>query len=420
MLIKNALIRNSTFNLAGYVIPTLIAIPALGFIARALGPELFGIYTLAMALVGYASIFDFGLTRAIIREIALYKDDQHEKNRIISTSTLFLAGISVFLSLLIYFKIDTVIAFINVSDSYKVDAKHALEILLFAIPLFILNQLWVSILEGEEKFGVLNIQKTISNTFIVGLPAVLVYYNVSLVSAVSGLIAGRFISFVISFLVLRKDIVAAGLAFHPKVFKRLVYFGGWMTVSNIISPMMVYFDRFIISYILGAKNVGYYTAPAEIISRMSIVPTSISRAVFPRLSGLSDIAKFKKELKFSYLIMALICIPLVAFCLIFSGKIMYYWLGPQYFIKSSEIFFILLTGFLFNSLAQIPFSAIQSLGKSKITALLHCAEVIPYFLVLYALTSHYGLIGTAYAWSIRVIIDFFALFFISAMLNKRH
>ena len=192
-----------------------------------------------------------------------------------------------------------------------------------------------------------------------------------------------------------------------------------MTISNIISPMMVYFDRFIISYILGAKNVGYYTAPAEIISRMSIVPTSISRAVFPRLSGLSDIAKFKKELKFSYLIMALICVPLVAFCLIFSGKIMYYWLGPQYFIKSSEIFFILLTGFLFNSLAQIPFSAIQSLGKSKITALLHCAEVIPYFLVLYALTSHYGLIGTAYAWSIRVIIDFFALFFISAMLNKR-
>ncbi len=418
MLTKNALIRNSTFNLAGYVIPTLVAIPALGFMARVLGPELFGIYTLAMALVGYASVFDFGLTRAIIREIAVYRDDPVEKNRIISTSTFFLTGISIIVAVLIYANIDSIINFINITSSNDIDVTNSLKILSFAIPLFLINQLWVSILEGEEKFGLLNIQKAIANTFIVGLPALFVYFNASLVYAVIGLIIGRLISLLISFFVLKKEIFSSGITFYSDVFKRLVYFGGWMTVSNIISPMMVYFDRFIISNILGAKNVGFYTAPAEIISRMSIVPTSISRAVFPRLSSLSNIDKFNKELRFSYIIMFLICTPLVGFFMFFSGDIMYYWLGEQYYTKSSGIFFVLLIGYFFNSLAQIPFSAIQSLGKSKITALLHCAEIIPYLVILFFLTSHYGLIGTAYAWSIRVIIDFFSLYFISAWLNK--
>ncbi|EOS1484615.1 oligosaccharide flippase family protein, partial [Escherichia coli] len=93
MLTKYTLIRNSILNLSGYIIPTLVAIPALGYMARELGPELFGVYTLAMALVGYASVFDFGLTRAIIREIAIYRDDIVEKRKIISTSTVFLTVI---------------------------------------------------------------------------------------------------------------------------------------------------------------------------------------------------------------------------------------------------------------------------------------------------------------------------------------
>ncbi|THD49404.1 flippase, partial [Enterobacteriaceae bacterium ML5] len=85
-----SLIKNSIWNLSGYIIPTVIAIPALGYLARALGPELFGIYTLAIAIVGYAGIFDVGLTRAIVREIALFRNDKEERNKIISTSTIFI------------------------------------------------------------------------------------------------------------------------------------------------------------------------------------------------------------------------------------------------------------------------------------------------------------------------------------------
>ncbi|HEI2257137.1 TPA: hypothetical protein SI439_000001, partial [Escherichia coli] len=50
---KNTLLKNGVWNLAGYILPTLIAIPSLGYIARVLGVEQFGLFTLSMAIVGY-------------------------------------------------------------------------------------------------------------------------------------------------------------------------------------------------------------------------------------------------------------------------------------------------------------------------------------------------------------------------------
>ena len=71
-----SLIKNSAWNLAGFAIPILIAIPAIGYLARALGVEKFGIFTLAYAVVGYASIFDAGLSRAVIRAVAMNTSDE--------------------------------------------------------------------------------------------------------------------------------------------------------------------------------------------------------------------------------------------------------------------------------------------------------------------------------------------------------
>ncbi|HFK3157043.1 TPA: oligosaccharide flippase family protein, partial [Citrobacter sedlakii] len=83
-----SVIKNSLWNVAGYIIPAIITVPALGILGRVLGAETFGIFTLAMAIVGYASIFDVGLSRAVIREIALFRNDNEEKRKIIFTATL--------------------------------------------------------------------------------------------------------------------------------------------------------------------------------------------------------------------------------------------------------------------------------------------------------------------------------------------
>ncbi|KTT41089.1 hypothetical protein RSA46_24070 [Pseudomonas oryzihabitans] len=53
---------------------------------------------------------------------------------------------------------------------------------------------------------------------------------------------------------LYKDFPEGIRTFKVLVFKGLLKFGSWMTVSNIISPLMVYFDRFVLSGMVGAHG----------------------------------------------------------------------------------------------------------------------------------------------------------------------
>lgn len=400
-----SLIKNSMWNLGGYVIPSLIIIPSLGYLARVLGPELFGIYTIAIAIVGYAGIFDVGISRAIIREIALFRNDLHERKKIISTASVFILTFSSVCMILLYLNMGELVRLLNVSDKYFSEVLSSLKLLLLTIPFFLVNQLWLSILEGDEKFANINLQRTISSSMIAGLPAVFVIFMHSLYSAILGLVIARLLSLLITYLVVLHSKIELGFTFHKDTFKRLIFFGGWITVSNIISPVMVYFDRFIVSNVIGAASVAFYTIPSEAVSRLGILPAALSRAIFPKLSSLKNHSDIRSQLSLSYKLACATCLPVVIFGIIFSPQIIYYWMGAGYVENCVPVLRILLIGFFFNSIAQIPFASIQAAGKARTTALLHCAEIAPYLLFLYFMIDHFGIIGAAYAWSARMLID---------------
>ncbi len=87
-------------------------------------------------------------------------------------------------------------------------------------------------------------------------------------------------------------------------------------------------------------------------------------------------------------------------------------MGSQFALKSTIIFQVLVLGLIFNSIAQVPFTSIQAQGGSKITAMLHLFEVVPYVLLLFYLIQYHGLLGAAWAWTIRMFIDMGLLIFI--------
>ena len=408
-----SLIRHSIYNLAGFVIPTIVAIPSLGILARTLGTESFGLFTLAFAVVGYASIFDAGLTRAVIREISIFRDDIEERNNIISTATITVTVLGLIAAMLIFFSVGKIGTFLNVTSDLLPDFERSFKVLSLAVPIFLINQIWLASLEGMERFGNINIQRTISSSCLAILPAVFAYYGHGLYYAMLGLVVGRVISLIISFLFAREVVLTAGLSFRFQTLKRLIMFGGWITISNIISPVMVYFDRFVISHVLGANRVAFYTAPSEAVARLLNIPAALSRALFPKLSGTSLATDKNKLERLSYLLMIIACLPIVLVGLLFANKIMVLWMGQAYAGEPASILQILLIGFIFNALAQIPFSKIQAAGYAKITATLHMVELLPYLLALYYLTIHFSLIGTALAWSLRVSFDFIALYILS-------
>jgi O-antigen/teichoic acid export membrane protein len=400
--------KNSFFNIAGYVIPGILSIPILGYMARELGIEEFGLFTIILALVGYASIFDVGITRSVIREIAIFKNNEEEVLKIISTSALLVLILGVAAGVLIIVFSSIISELLKVSSYAVENFQYSLMLLSLSIPLFLLTQIWCSLLEGREEFLKLNIFKTISSTLVVLLPAIGLMLDSSLLSAVIGLLISRVISIILVLWFCKEYIVK--LKFHKDTFKRLINFGGWIAVSNIISPIMSYFDRFILANKVGSNVVGFYTGPSEAISRIGIFPSAIARTIFPMLSDKE--ADNKQIKKISYLLVFLSIVPFGIIAAYFAENILDLWLGSQFALKSTIIFQVLVLGLIFNSIAQVPFTSIQAQGGSKITAMLHLFEVVPYVLLLFYLIQYHGLLGAAWAWTIRMFIDMGLLIFI--------
>lgn len=413
-----SIIKNSLWNVAGYIIPAIITIPALGILGRILGAETFGVFTLALAIVGYASIFDVGLSRAVIREIAIFRDDQEEKSRIIFTASLLVTGMGVIAAFFLYITSDAITNLLKISTELHLSVVNSLQILSVSIPVFLVTQIWLAILEGEEKFGILNIYKSITGSLLSLLPVIFIFISPSIEYAIAGLVVSRFVCLIVAFFLCKKIIIESNLKFSRRTLKRMLMFGGWITISNIISPLMAYFDRFIVSNQLGAAVVAFYTAPSEIIARLGIIPGAFARAIFPRLSSSNDAHDRKKNKNIVTLLLLLITVPMLLVGLFTSNKFMVLWMGPEFSGTSGTILIILLIGFVFNSLAQVPFASIQSRGYAKITAYIHMIELIPYLLILFYFIKTYGIIGAAYAWSIRVIADFILLSFLDRCFDK--
>src|SRR6266704_2856878 len=64
------LARNVIWNLIGNGAPMLVAVISIPILIHGLGKGRFGVLALAWALIGYASLFDLGLGRALTQLVA--------------------------------------------------------------------------------------------------------------------------------------------------------------------------------------------------------------------------------------------------------------------------------------------------------------------------------------------------------------
>src|SRR6185437_4911702 len=89
------LARNTLWNLAGNGAPLIVAVFSIPILIHGLGKDRFGVLTLAWALIGYASLFDIGLGRALTQLVAkkLGSGEDHEIPALAWTSLLLMAAL---------------------------------------------------------------------------------------------------------------------------------------------------------------------------------------------------------------------------------------------------------------------------------------------------------------------------------------
>jgi O-antigen/teichoic acid export membrane protein len=197
--------------------------------------------------------------------------------------------------------------------------------------------------------------------------------------------------------------------------KPLFSIGGWLTVSNVVSPLMNYVDRFIIGALVSASAVAYYATPYELVTKLWIVPGALTAVLFPTFAAQiaanrrDGVDLFRQSISILFLALAPACTALA----LFAHEILTIWINTEFAANSATLLVIFSIGVLINGLTTIPFTLIQSASKVKVTALAHLFEAPAYFVVLYWLTLNYGTIGASAAWLLRIVFDAAIMFIIA-------
>jgi O-antigen/teichoic acid export membrane protein len=181
---------------------------------------------------------------------------------------------------------------------------------------------------------------------------------------------------------------------------------------------MVYFDRFFLAMLVPSAQLAYYTTPFEIVNRLLILPSSITRALFPVLASQRNPQEAERAYKRSFWVIAWASILIATAGIAFGYFALKLWLGEEFAQHSYPIFAILLLGFATNSAAWAPFSLIQAFHRPDLSAKAHLLELPFYCVTLYFLAKGYGLIGASIAWTLRNSIDLIIMQFIAIKLKR--
>jgi len=202
------------------------------------------------------------------------------------------------------------------------------------------------------------------------------------------------------------------VTWRSDLLRPLVSFGGWLTVSSIISPVMVYADRFLIGAVISVAAVAYYATPFDMISKLLVIPIALASVLFPAFATTHVSDPDRTAMLFSRAVnyVFILIYPMVLLAVAFAPEAMRLWLGPQFAAHSSTVLRLLAAGILVNSLAQIPVAVIQGGGRPDITAKLHMLELPLFVIALWFAVRAYGITGAATVWAVRVAVDALLLY----------
>ncbi|MEB0146557.1 flippase [Pseudomonas sp. CCC2.2] len=413
--------KNTLWNLLGSGAPFLLGAITIPFLLNRAGVEVFGILTLVWVLIGYFSLFDFGLGRALTQTVAkkLAGGTVDEVSRIINLGLVMVlvAGLAGG-ALLAITAIPLGTTWLSVSAVLQHDVVVSLFIASIGIPFTTLTSGLRGVLEAYEEFGKVNVLRVFLGLANFGMPAITV------------LLWGPVLQWMVASLVLARFVILLAHVFlvhqkthffwiypksHPEEAKGLITFGSWMTLSNLISPLMVTADRFVISSVVGASLVAYYTVPFEVLIRFLILPAALTAALFPKLSALIavDVIGAEKLFRKSVLLVASVMLVICSVASMGSLWGMTLWLGQDFARHSWQLASILAVGVLFNSIAQIPHAAVQAAGNVKGTAIVHLVEFCIYFPFLFVFVRYFGLVGAVLIWVMRAFVDMSLMFILA-------
>ena len=404
--------RNVALNLVGWALPAAAAFASIPLLARGFGPARYGLVVLAWSCVSVFSLFDFGLGRALTRlvaeRLAAHEDDSIAE--IVWSASWALLGLTAVLAVAGVVAAPSIVDhLLHVPADARSDAIGVVRLIALAIPPLAHGVALRGVLEAAQRFSIVNQLRVPLGVATYAGPLLALPFGASAHVAVAIVVAARVVYWLAHFFVLGG--VAPGIS-RPRgpsasALRELLTVGGWITVSNVVSPVIVQADRLAVATMFPIAASGWYGSAAEVATKQWLFTAALQPVLFSALSAAIKPAPARAAelMERASRITLLALLPAVVVLAAFAEPALRWWIGPAYSPDAGSVLRWLAVAVYVNALAQVPYSVLQGGVDARGPALLHMIELPLYIALLAWLGTTLGVRGIAIAWFVRMLVD---------------
>jgi len=365
--------RASFCLISGTASATIIMAIASIIIARLLGPELYGQYTLALGTPQLLLLFpDLGINQGIVKFTATFraKNENWRVKKVIKYGLIVRAFAGIIIFAVNYFFADFFATILLQRPELTFYVRIAAISVLFQAIFTTITSTFVGLDKTEYNALASNIQA--SAKAIISLSLVLLGFSIA------GAVIGYVMSYAVAALLGLATLIFA-MRENKKIqgesekigsdLKAIFYYGIPLYLSILLTGFIPVYQNVVLAFFTTDVDIGNYKAAINFISLMQVLTVPITTALLPAFSKLNSSTeeKVRTFYKLANKYTAMIIIPLTSIIIILSREIVEVIYGNAY--QSAPIFLAtysllyLMVGFGYIVLPSLY----NGLGETKTT-----------------------------------------------------
>jgi O-antigen/teichoic acid export membrane protein len=401
--------RGLVFSLAGPLVAGAAAIFGIPRIVGGMGSARFGLLASAWTFINAIGILDLGVGRALTRFLAVHEDrDADHEAAVVWTALGAMLLVGSCGGAAAWGLSESIAAALARGDpSLRAEIGPILRVLALSAPLLVVSSGLRGILEAFCRADLTNSVAVPIAVLNVLIPLALLRYGASLWAIVCALVLLRLLgTLVLGAFAIHVMPTLRRVRLSGSGMRSVLAFAGWVTVSNVVGPLFAQAERYFLGSFVTLSAVAFFGAPADLLSRVTIIPAAILQVLFPVLAQRvqTDRAQAAQAASRALLFIAAAVLPALTVLVAIAPDALELWLGPE-FAAHAGAGRILAAGTFVNCMAWLPSSLVQGAGRASWTGKLHAVE-IPLYLSLSAWLTHAaGIDGAALANLVRAAAD---------------
>jgi len=383
--------------------------------ARYLGPEGLGLFSMVTTIVGTITLISgLGINIALVKYFAEYKNDRSRLNALFSSgfATSLIIGVGTSICLFVLSN--------KLGEIFKMPLLTLLlKISAFVFPFSLAFGIFLGVFSGLREMKFYSIFNTLNGIMIFLFTMAFLFLGFGVKGAVIGDMLAS-ITVTIFAAVIMKKYVQFKISNYKENTIKLTSFGSQLMLGNVINNVNYQADIILIGYLLSATDLGYYSVAVALSRFIWRIPNSIQMVAYPATAeywAKGEIGSLNKMMDKTMKYTAFVLLTVGLILWIFAEEIIVILFG-QSFLPSVFPFKILIAGTVIYGIGIPIGGTLAGIGRPDLSFKISAIAAIVDIILNVTLIPLFGIAGAAMATiSSLIIVTTLSIYFIIKLAN---